>query len=117
MPTQEERLAALEQKVTDIELERLYEKRKAPQLSSDQLYDAGQVNHRLTMLLGVASGQETSIKVIESDLGVIKEQLSGMKQDNAAFHVKFDRLETRFDGLENRFDRLEKLLLDRLPAA
>src|SRR4030088_2881488 len=126
MPTQEERLAALEQKVTDLELERLYEKRKAPQLSSDQLYDAGQVNHRLTMLLGVASGQETSIKTIESDLGVIKEQLSGMKQDNAAFHVKFGRLESevhdlggRLEGLEqsvnSRFDRLEKFLLDRLP--
>jgi hypothetical protein len=122
MPTQEERLATIEQKVVDIELERLYEKRKTPQFSSDQLYDAGQVNHRLTMLLGVSSGQETSIKTIESDLGVIKEQLSGMKQDNAAFHVKFgrlgtrfDSLENRFDGLENRFDRLEKLLLDRLP--
>ncbi|GER86694.1 hypothetical protein KDW_08560 [Dictyobacter vulcani] len=102
MTTQEDRLAALEQKVADIELERLYEKNKTSQSpSSDQLYDARQVNHRLTMLLGIASGQEHHIKVMEQDISEIRQELSEIKQDVKTLHTKFDRL--------------EKLLLDRLP--
>jgi hypothetical protein len=102
MSTQEERLAALEQKVADMELERLYEKRKAAQsTSSEQAYDVKQVNYRLTMLLGIASGQEQDIGSIKNDVSVIKEQVVEIKQD--------------INGLSAKFDRLEKLLLDRLP--
>jgi uncharacterized coiled-coil protein SlyX len=126
MPTQEERLAALEQKVADIELERLYEKRKAAQSTpSEQSYDAKQINHRLTMLLGIASGQENAIKGMDDTLSIIKEQVTDIKQDNAEFYIKFDRLENKqiveikqdIKSLHDKFDRLEKLLLDRLPPA
>ncbi|GCF08081.1 hypothetical protein [Dictyobacter arantiisoli] len=115
MTTQEDRLAALEQKVADIELERLYEKNQASRgLASDQLYDAKQVNYRLTMLLGIASGQEQSIKTIVQDVSEVKQNINDL-------HMRFASLEQtindRFKAQDERFDRLEKLLLDRLPPA
>jgi len=81
MSTHEDRIASLEQKVADIELERLYERRKAESTPSEQAYDAQQVNYRLTMLLGVASGQEHDIKVIRNDLGSVREDVSTLKGD------------------------------------
>ena len=82
MSTHEDRITALEQKVTDIELERLYERRQAAEHTpAEYAYDAKQVNYRLTMLLGVASGQEHDIKAIQKDLGSVKEDVSTLKGD------------------------------------
>jgi uncharacterized coiled-coil protein SlyX len=100
--TYDDRLTALEQKVADIELERLYEKRKSAESTpSEQAYDAKQTNHRLTMLLGIASGQEHDIKSMKDDIGAIKGQLI--------------EVQLNINDLHNKFDRLEKLLLERLP--
>jgi hypothetical protein len=113
MPTQEERLAALEQKIADMELERLYEKRKAAQSTpSEQAYDSRQINHRLTMLLGIASGQEDAIKTIEADLSAVKEYA---RQIDRRLDSVDRRMEGGFETLGKQLDRLEKLLLDRLP--
>ncbi|MEO8953509.1 MAG: hypothetical protein ACR2H5_22215 [Ktedonobacteraceae bacterium] len=82
MSTHEDRIASLEQKVTDIELERLYERRQAAEHTpAEYAYDAKQVNYRLTMLLGVASGQEHDIKEIKKDLSSVKEDVSTLKED------------------------------------
>jgi hypothetical protein len=51
--------------------------------------------------------------------------VTDIKQDNAEFYIKFDRLENKqiveikqdIKSLHDKFDRLEKLLLDRLPPA
>ncbi len=94
MATQEERLAALEQKVADIELERLYQRRKAVESTpSEQAYDIKQVNHRPTMLLGIASGQEHGIKAIKEDIDlrfdVVDRQIAELKQ---SMEAKFDQV-------------------------
>ena len=82
MSTHEDRIASLELKVTDIELERLYERRQAAEHTpAEYAYDAKQVNYRLTMLLGVASGQEHDIKTIRNDLSSVKEDVSTLKGD------------------------------------
>ncbi len=82
MSTHEDRIASLEQRVADIELERLYERRQAAEHTpAEYAYDAKQVNYRLTMLFGVASGQEHDIKAIKNDLGSVKEDVSTLKGD------------------------------------
>lgn len=117
MLSQEERLAELEQRVADIELERLYEKRKGGESTpSEQAYDVKQINHRLTMLLGVTSGQEKDIKAIKNDLESIKKQISDIKQDNAEFYIRFDRVNQRFEVLESHLHSFEQGVNSRFEA-
>ncbi len=89
MSTYEDRIDALEQRVADIELERLYEQRKATESTpSEQAYDIKQVNHRLTMLLGIASGQEHAIRAMQADMDlrfdVVDRQITELKQSMEA---------------------------------
>jgi len=82
MPTQEERIAALERKVAAIELQRLYDERKAAENTpSEQAYNYSEINHNLTMLLGIASGQEHAIRLMQGDLNVVKDDLGIVKAD------------------------------------
>lgn len=62
MPTQEERLTTLEQTIA------LLRKR-----SSTEIQD---LNRNVTMLLGIASGQELDIKEIKVSLATIEEHLN-----------------------------------------
>jgi uncharacterized coiled-coil protein SlyX len=120
MSTQEERLDTLEQRVADIELERLYEKRKAASSTpSEQAYDAKQINHRLTMLLGIVSGQEQAIKSMEESLTTIRDytQQIDRRLDSVDRRMEsgFEMIGKQFVAIESRFDRLEKIILDHLP--
>lgn len=101
MPTQEDRLSTLERKVAAMELERLYEQRKAEESTpSKQAYNANEINQNLTILLGVAAGQEKDIKAIKENVSSIKDHLESVEQ-------RLDRLEQRFDRQDQRLDRLE----------
>jgi hypothetical protein len=105
MSTYESRIEALEQKVADIELERLYEKRKTIETTpSEQAYDIKQVNHRLTMLLGIASGQEHAIRTMQGDMDL---------RFNAV-DTRLDKIETKIATLATKEDvtALEKRVLD-----
>ncbi|MBA2396516.1 MAG: hypothetical protein H0V70_27645 [Ktedonobacteraceae bacterium] len=143
MSTYEDRIEALEQRIADIELERLYEKRKtATSTPSEQAYDIKQVNHRLTMLLGVTSGQEHTIRTMQGDMDLrfdavdvrfnqvdarlnnieatmaTKEDVSTLKGDITAFLE--DRMQGSMDALEKRvldaFQQLVTIIDTRLPA-
>jgi hypothetical protein len=119
MPSYEERIAALEQKVTDIELERLYEKRqRAESTPSEQAYDAKQVNYRLTMLLGIASGQEHDIKILKGDVSIIKERL-GVVEATLNQHTELlnqhTELLNQHTALLNQHTELLTQILARLP--
>ena len=91
MPTQEDRLSTLERKVAALELERLYEQRKAEESTpSKQAYNANEINQNLTILLGVAAGQEKDIKAIKENVSSIKDRLESVEQ-------RLGRLETKFE--------------------
>lgn len=91
MSTYENRIEALEQRVADIELERLYEKRKTVETtSSEQAYDIKQVNHRLTMLLGIISGQEHAIRTLQGDMD-----------------LRFDTVDARLNTMDARLNKIE----------
>ena len=141
MPTQEERLAELERKVAAIELRRLYDERKAAENTpSEQAYNYSEINHNLAMPLGIATGQEHAIrliqgdvKVMQDDLGTVKDDLGIVKEHLSAFeqgvNTSFETLEShlnsfeqkvnsRFEEQDKKFDDLGRLLLqvlDRLP--
>ncbi len=112
VPTQEDRLAALERKVAMLELLRSQDERKAEEaLPPTQARTMKEINENLTILLGVTSSQGRDIKVIKEDTSSIKERL--------------DRLETQsnehtalLNEHSGRFDHVEALLtqiLARLP--
>lgn len=97
MPTQEERLATLERKIASLELELLYEQRKAEESTpSERAYNLNEVNHHLTMLLGIASGQERDMKIIKGDLSAIKNSQASLEQ--------------RFMGVEGKLEQVVQLL-------
>ena len=84
MPTQEDRIAALERKVAALELRRLYDERKAEENTpSVQAFNLREINENMTILLGVTSSQGGDIKAIKEDVSSIKDRL--------------DRLETKSD--------------------
>ena len=112
VPTQEDRIAALERKVAMLELLRSRDERKAEEaISPAQARNMREINENLTILLGVTSSQGGDIKVIKEDVSSIKDRL--------------DRLETQSNEqtallIEHtgRFDHVEALLthiLARLP--
>jgi chromosome segregation ATPase len=105
VPTQEDRIAALERKVAMLELLRSQDERKAEEaLPPAQARNMREINENLTMLLGVTSSQGGDIKRIKEDVSSIKDRL--------------DRLETQSNEHTGRFDHVEALLtqiLARLP--
>ena len=105
VPTQEDRLAALERKVAMLELLRSQDERKAEEaLPPAQARNMKEINENLTILLGVTSSQGGDIRVIKADTSSIKDRL--------------DRLETQSNEHSGRFNHVEALLtqiLARLP--
>ena len=112
MPTQEERFTALEQTLAFLQ-------RK----SGVEIQD---LNRNVTMLLGVASGQELDIKeikislvtvrdrldVVEQRLGTIEQGLDAVEQRLGAIGQGLDAVEQRLgtieQGLESRFETVDK---------
>jgi hypothetical protein len=105
VPTQEDRIAALELKVAMLELLRSEDERKAEEaLPPAQARNMKEINENLTILLGVTSSQGVDIKIIKEDTSSIKDRL--------------DQLETQSNEHTGRFDHVEALLtqiLARLP--
>ena len=105
VPTQEDRIAALERKVAMLELLRSQDERKAEEaIPPAQTRHMREINENLTILLGVTSSQGAGLKVIKADVSSIKDRL--------------DRLDTQSTEHTGRFDHVEALLtqiLARLP--
>jgi len=112
VPTQEDRIAALERKVAMLELLRSQDERKAEEaISPAQARNMREINENITILLGVTSSQGGDIKVIKEDVSSIRDRL--------------DRLETQsieqtalLNEHTGRFAHVEALLTDilaRLP--
>ena len=112
MPTQEDRLAALERKVAMLELLRSQDERKAEEaLPPAQARTMKEINENLTILLGVTSSQGGDIKVIKADTSSIKDRLDRLEaQSNEQTALLHEH--------SGRFHHVEALLtqiLARLP--
>ena len=91
---------------------------------SDQGMEIRDIQHNMTILLGVVGDQGRDIKAIRSDLNVMKGDLSAVKENMVALETHMtameNRVETRVTALETRmldgFEQILALIDSRLPA-
>ena len=107
MPTQEDRIAALEQTTVS----RIDFIDAINRLTLQQAQMASDMSHQVTILLGVTGSQGQDIRtikgdvsvlkgdvsVLKGDVSVLKGDVSALKGDVSALTEQFGRLETRFD--------------------
>jgi hypothetical protein len=112
VPTQEDRLAALERKVAMLELLRSQDERKAEEaLPPTQARTMKEINENLTILLGVTSSQGRDIKVIKEDTSSIKDRLERLEAQSYEQTALLNEQSGRFDHVE----ALLTQILARLP--
>ncbi len=108
MPTQEERLAELERKVAAIELRRLYDERKAAEVTpAAQVRDYSEINQNLAMLLGIASGQEGAIGQMQGDMAVVKGWVEEHGQDIGVIQNDVEVIKRDLGAAKERVTSLE----------
>ena len=109
MSTIDDRLAALERKVAVMELERIYEQRqeRATTPSEDAFKD---MNHHLTMLLGITSAQQIDIQAVKNDVAIVKERIEHIDQRFDEVDRQFISIDQRLDGMDKRFDGIDQRL-------
>jgi chromosome segregation ATPase len=112
VPTQEDRITALERKVAMLELLRSQDQRKAEEaLPPAQARTMKEINENLTILLGVTSSQGRDIKVIKEDTSSIKERLYRLETQSTEHTALLNEHSGRFDHV----DALLTQILARLP--
>ena len=89
MPTQEERLSALEQVQVGV-------------------HEAvGDLNHHVTILIGIVQKQEWDIREMRGSLRSIDGRLNSFESRFSSLESRFGSLEGRFSSLEGRFEAQE----------
>src|SRR6266853_316800 len=113
MPTQEERIAALEQTTVS----RIDFLNSVNRLALQQAQNASDTYHEITILLGVTESQGQDIKTIKEDVSTLKEDVRAIKEDVSTFKERFVSLETKLSEHTTvlkehtaRFDHLETLI-------
>jgi tetrahydromethanopterin S-methyltransferase subunit G len=94
--TTEERLTALES-----------DRAILNRIASEQLLRLRDLEHNVTILVGVQGSQGQDIRAMKADVSAIKERLDGVES-------RLDRMEShldeRFDAIDKRFDAVLALL-------
>lgn len=139
MSTYEDRLSALERKMTHLELQRLQDKQTAEKNTPPELgRNLQEINQDMTILLGLYTRQSEAIQVIGRDVSDIKQRagniegrletldqrftsvdqhldtidqrFTGVDQRLDMIDQRFTGVDQRLDGLDRRFDRVEAVL-------
>jgi len=104
MPTQEERLGIVEQTVTALRMDLLQvisdNTRTMSALNrvvAQQEQSTRDVNHELTILVGVVGSQGQDIKAMKGDLATVKSDLSSVKASVEAHDKRFDSMDKKLD--------------------
>jgi chromosome segregation ATPase len=101
VPTQEDRIAALERKVAMLELLRSQDERKAEEaLPPAQARTMKEINENFTILLGVTSSQGRNIKVIKADTSSIKDRLDRLEAQSNEQTALLNEHTGRFNHVE-----------------
>jgi chromosome segregation ATPase len=93
MPTQEERVAALEQQFSAFQ--------------KDNAAKIHEVQENTTILLGVIREQGRDIRAIFGHLEIVDHRLDRIENRLDQMENRLDRMENRLDRMENRLVRLE----------
>ncbi len=104
MRSQEERLTAVEQGLAAVQgdfLIHLSENNRQMaalnKVISTQELHSRDIDHNVTILLGIAGSQGKDIKAIKDDLGVIKESVEHVGQQLGGFEHRFTFLEEKLE--------------------
>lgn len=104
MPTQEERLSTVEQDLRvaqgDFLLHLSENNRQIAALNkvlSTQELHSRDIDHNVTILLGIAGSQGKDIRAIKDDLGIIRESVEHMGQQISGFERRFTSLEEKLE--------------------
>ena len=113
MSNYDDRLAALERKVANIELRRLRDESLAQENTpSEQGRNLRELNENITILLGITMKQHEITSILVNNFQSFKEstdqQFADIKQDIGELYVRFDRLDRRFTSQESKLGNLEQ---------
>jgi len=85
MPTQEDRIAALEQTMVS----RIDFINAVNRLTLQQAHNASDMSHEIIILLGVTGSQGQDIRTIKEDVRTLKEDMRTLKEDMRTFKERF----------------------------
>src|SRR5437764_14597774 len=101
--TTEERLTALES-----------DRAILNRIASEQLLRLRDLEHNVTILVGVQGSQGQDIRAMKADVSAMKADVSAIKERLERVESRLDRMEShldeRFDGIDKRFDAVLALL-------
>ncbi len=98
--TYDDQLAALERKVTALELQRLCDEQKAKEgMSSAQAFNLREINENITILLGIVSRQEENTRELK-------------KSVDHRFEVVDQRIDTLEQHVNNLFEMQDKSVIE-----
>ena len=103
--TTEERLTALES-----------DRAILNRIASEQLLRLRDLEHNVTILVGVQGSQGQDIRAMKADVSTIKERLERVESRLDGVGSRLDRMESRLDGVESRLNRMESHLDERFDA-
>ena len=126
MSTYEDRLSALERKMTHLELQRLQDKQTAEKNTPPELgRNLQEINQDMTILLGLYTRQSEAIQVIGHDVSDIKQRVGNIEDRLDTIDQRFtgvgqrlDTIDQRFNQVDQNFDQIRSVLaqiLSRLP--
>ncbi len=106
MPTQEERIAALEQTT----ISRIDFLNSVNRLALQQAQSANDTYHELTILLGVTGSQGQDIKAIKEDVSTLKEDVGTLKEDVGTLKEDVSALKEDVGTLKKHLGSVETTL-------
>jgi archaellum component FlaC len=104
MPTQEERIIALEQAAT-----------ASRKFQQQVLVNIREIQENSSILLGVVHDQGLDIKLIKKRLDGMDTRLDEMDKRFDGIDARLDGMDARLDGMDKRFDVLETTVRDHTP--
>lgn len=115
MSTQDDRLAALERRVTSLEIRRLHDETLAEDnVPVEQGRNLREVNENMTMLLGVMWRQGQDIREVKERLGGVEQRLDSVDSHLETLEgrlVSFEQgVNSRFNQMDQKFDKMLQLL-------
>ncbi|HEX6557059.1 MAG TPA: hypothetical protein VF026_30125 [Ktedonobacteraceae bacterium] len=111
----EERIVALEQGMADVQRDFLVHLSENNQhmaalnkvISMQELHSRD-LDHNVTMLLGIAGSQGKDIKTMQNDLSVVKERVEGIDRRLEGVDRRLGGVEQRLEGVDRRLEGFEQ---------
>ncbi len=111
----EERIIALEQGLRGVQSEFLVHLSESNRqiasinkVMTAQELNGRDIDHNLTMLLGMATSQGKDISAIKGDLGIVKERVERVEVRLDSMDQRLGRVEVRLDSMDQRLSNVEQ---------